>query len=286
MTDLSNWIIGRSSVIQAIRDLIEKVAPSDATVLISGDSGSGKELVARAIHSRSARRAAPFLEISSSAVPPEQIESELFGIERDGAGGSAGGRCGLLERAEGGTLFLDGVTGLSADMQMRLLRFLETRRFLRVGGQQEIQADERVIAATNRCPAQAVRDGGLRQDLLYRLAVFPISLAPLRERGDDVVLPAGHFPGELNARHASHDREGAIRVPIGASLAQAERWLIEATLAHSAGNKNRAAKTLGCSLKTLYNKLAIYERQAARVALECSGSPSRSGGIDDQDISC
>jgi DNA-binding NtrC family response regulator len=321
MIDMSNWMVGRSNAIQAVRDLVEKVAPTEATVLISGESGSGKELVAQAIHARSGRSSGPFLGINCGALPPTLIESELFGFERGSFTGAARSHAGMVERASGGTLFLDEVTEMSADMQTRLLRFLETQRFFRVGGTQEIQTDVRIVAATNRSPVQAVRDGALREDLLYRLAVFPITLAPLRERGDDVTLLADHFLGELNARNGSckvftaralqtlreynwpgnvrelknaierayilcelelelepmnihvgasdrtgmHDGDGGIRVPIGSSLAQAERWLIEATLAHWAGNKNRAAKTLGCSLKTLYNKLAMYERQGAEV---------------------
>ncbi len=317
MTDMSNWMVGRSAAIETVRDLIVKVAPTDATVLISGESGSGKELVAQAIHARSLRSSGPFLGINCGALPPTLIESELFGFERGSFTGAARSHAGMVESASGGTLFLDEVTEMSADMQTRLLRFLETQRFFRVGGSQEIRTDVRVIAASNRSPVQAVRDGSLREDLLYRLAVFPINLAPLRERGEDVLLLAEHFLVELNARHgthklfgagalqtlreyhwpgnvrelknaierafivceselelqpmhihapdgahsAMHDSEGGIRVPIGSSLAQAERWLIEATLAHWAGNKNRAAKTLGCSLKTLYNKLAMYERQ-------------------------
>jgi DNA-binding NtrC family response regulator len=317
MTDMSNWMVGRSDAIETVRDLIGKVAPTEATVFISGESGSGKELVAQAIHARSLRSSGPFLGVNCGALPPTLIESELFGFERGSFTGAARSHAGMVERASGGTLFLDEVTEMGADMQTRLLRFLETQRFFRVGGSQEIRTDVRVIAATNRSPVQAVRDGVLREDLLYRLAVFPITLAPLRERGEDVHLLAGHFLGELNARHgthkqfgasalqtlreyhwpgnvrelknaierafivceqemelqpmhihapagagnATHDGEGGIRVPIGSSLAQAERWLIEATLAHWAGNKNRAAKTLGCSLKTLYNKLAMYERQ-------------------------
>jgi len=317
MTDMSNWMVGRSSAIETVRDLIVKVAPTEATVLISGESGSGKELVAQAIHARSLRGSGPFLGINCGALPPTLIESELFGFERGSFTGAARSHAGMVERASGGTLFLDEVTEMSADMQTRLLRFLETQRFFRVGGSQEIRTDVRVIAATNRSPVQAVRDGALREDLLYRLAVFPINVAPLRERGEDVRLLADHFLAELNARHgtakmfgpgaqqtlhdyhwpgnvrelknaierafivceqelelqpmhirapvdlhtAMHDSEGGIRVPIGSSLAQAERWLIEATLAHWSGNKNRAAKTLGCSLKTLYNKLATYERQ-------------------------
>jgi len=320
MTDVSNIMVGRSPVIQAVRELVEKVAPTDATVLISGESGSGKELVAQAIHARSARSSGPFLGINCGALPPTLIESELFGFERGSFTGAQRSHAGMVERASGGTLLLDEVTEMSADMQTRLLRFLETRRFFRVGGTQEIQTDVRVVAATNRSPLQAVREGSLREDLLYRLAVFPIVLAPLRERGEDVVLLADHFLLELNARNGTDkifgasaqrklreyhwpgnvrelknaierayilsDRElelepmnlhavvaaserivaqeehGGVRVPIGTSLAQAERWLIEATLAHWAGNKNRAARMLGCSLKTLYNKLAAYERQA------------------------
>jgi two-component system response regulator HydG len=313
MTDMANLMVGRSTAIQAVRDLVEKVAPTDATVLISGESGSGKELVAQAIHARSARSSGPFLGINCGALPPTLIESELFGFERGSFTGAARSHAGMVERASGGTLFLDEVTEMSADMQTRLLRFLETRRFFRVGGSQEIQTDVRVVAATNRSPVQAVREGSLREDLLSRLG----------ERGEDIVLLADHFLMELNARngtnkvfgfsaqrklrdyqwpgnvrelknaierayilcdrelelepmnvHAAaaageravaHDDHGGVRVPIGSSLAQAERWLIEATLAHWSGNKNRAAKMLGCSLKTLYNKLAAYERQSAQV---------------------
>jgi DNA-binding NtrC family response regulator len=317
MTEMSQVMVGRSSAIQAVRDMVEKVAPTDATVLISGESGSGKELVAQAIHARSPRGGGPFLGINCGALAPTLIESELFGFERGSFTGASRSHAGVVERASGGTLFLDEVTEMSADMQTRLLRFLETQRYFRVGGSQELRTDVRVVAATNRSPVQAVREGAMREDLLYRLAVFPISLAPLRERGDDVVLLAEHFLDDLNLRHGRSkrfgaaarrtlreynwpgnvrelknaierafilceqelelqpmhvhpaanehsvrtDSEGGIQVPIGSSLAQAERWLIEATLAHWAGNKNRAARTLGCSLKTLYNKLAAYERQ-------------------------
>jgi DNA-binding NtrC family response regulator len=320
-------MVGRSNVMQAVRELVEKVAPTDATVLISGESGSGKELVAQAIHARSSRGAGPFLGINCGALPPSLIESELFGFERGSFTGAGRTHTGMVERASGGTLFLDEVTEMSADMQTRLLRFLETQRFFRVGGSREIQTDVRVVAATNRSPIQAVRDGAMREDLLYRLAVFPITLAPLRARGDDVLLLARHFLNELNVRngthrefsHAAHqtlreyhwpgnvrelkntierayimceqqlelqplhlraaagepssiENSGAgISVPIGSSLAQTERWLIEATLAHWGGNKNRAARTLGCSLKTLYNKLAIYER-AGMEARGCNAS--------------
>src|ERR1700721_496882 len=201
MADMANWMVGRSSAMQAGRDLADTVAPTDATELISGESGSGKELVAQAIHARSPRGSGPFLGINCGALPPTLIESELFGFERGSFTGAPRSHAGMVERASGGTLFLDEVTEMSADMQTRLLRFLETRRFFRVGGTQEIQTDVRVVAATNRSPIQAVRDGAMREDLLYRLAVFPISLAPLRQRGDDVMLLAEHFLTELTARH-------------------------------------------------------------------------------------
>src|SRR5450631_4237320 len=201
MTDIANWMVGRSSAMQAVRELVDKVAPTDATVLISGESGSGKELVAQAIHARSARGTGPFLGINCGALPPTLIESELFGFERGSFTGASRSHAGMVERASGGTLFLDEVTEMSADMQTRLLRFLETQRFYRVGGSQELRTDVRVVAATNRSPVQAVRDGSMREDLLYRLAVFPIALAPLRERGDDIVLLADHFLFELNARN-------------------------------------------------------------------------------------
>src|ERR1700679_2410633 len=209
MNDMANWMVGGSAAMQAIRDLVAKVAPTDATVLISGESGSGKELVAQAIHAHSLRGSGPFLGINCGALPPTLIESELFGFERGSFTGASRSHAGMVERASGGTLFLDEVTEMSADMQTRLLRFLETRCFFRVGGTQEIKTDVRVVAATNRSPVQAVRDGSLREDLLYRLAVFPIALAPLRERGEDVVLLAEHFLGELNARHGTHKQFGA-----------------------------------------------------------------------------
>src|ERR1700723_390591 len=203
MNDMANWMVGGSAAMQAIRDLGDKVAPTDAKVVISGESCAGKELGAQAIHARSARGSGPFLGINCGALPPTLSESELFGFERGSFTGAARSHAGMVERASGGTLFLDEVTEMSADMQTRLLRFLETRCFFRVGGTQEIKTDVRVVAATNRSPVQAVRSGSLREDLLYRLAVFPITLAPLRERGEDVVLLAEHFLDEINARNGT-----------------------------------------------------------------------------------
>ncbi len=210
MTGMPDSMVGRSSAIENVRDLIVKVAPTEATVLISGESGSGKELVAQAIHARSQRGAGPFLGINCGALPPTLIESELFGFERGSFTGAARSHAGMVERASGGTLFLDEVTEMSADMQTRLLRFLETQRFFRVGGSQEIRTDVRVIAATNRSPVQAVRDGALREDLLYRLAVFPINAGAAARawRGRACCWPITSWT-ELNARHGTAKSFGA-----------------------------------------------------------------------------
>ena len=186
-------MIGRSAAMKAVHALVERVAPTDATVLVSGESGSGKEPVAQAIHRQSERRAGPFLAVNCGAIPATLIESELFGHERGSFTGASRSHEGVFERASGGTLFLDEVTEMPSDMQTRLLRLLETQRFYRVGGSTEIRTDVRIVAATNRCPIHAAQDGVLREDLLYRLAVFPIVIPPLRERGDDVVLLANHF---------------------------------------------------------------------------------------------
>jgi two-component system response regulator HydG len=228
---------------------------------------------------------------------------------------------GVFERAQGGTLLLDEVTELPLDMQTRLLRVLETRKFYRVGANTEFASDVRVIAATNRCPLQAVQNGQLREDLLYRLAVFPVALPPLRSRGDDVELLAEHFLTELNdlgrtqkrlsalarmtlrqhswpgnvrelkncverayilgdtvlelapliqgsarATDTANDRE-QLNIRVGSRIHDMERSLIEATLDYFKGNKRRAADALGCSLKTLYNKLNGYSQSQ-----ECANS--------------
>lgn len=309
-------MIGQSKAMKAVQALVERVAPTDATVLVSGESGSGKEPVAHAIHLQSQRRTGPFLAVNCGAIPPSLIETELFGHEHGSFTGASRNHEGVFARASGGTLFLDEVTEMPSDMQTRLLRFLETQRFYRVGGSSEISTDVRVVAATNRCPIRAAQDGVLREDLLYRLAVFPIVIPPLRDRGDDVLLLADHFLSCLNRRSQTqkkfspaaletlvrHTWPGNVRelknaierafiladgqldlevlpvqsatsdvdellpgvaeqVRCGTTLAQAERSLIEATLSYCSGNKTRAAQALGCSLKTLYNKLALYQRE-------------------------
>ena len=163
---------------------IDKVAGTAATVLVAGESGSGKELVARTIHDRSPRAGAPFVAVNCGAIPANLIEAELFGYEKGAFTGAARQHRGCFERAEGGTLFLDEITEMAPEMQVRLLRVLETGTYHRVGGEDELRARARIVAATNRDPQQAVREGRLREDLLYRLAVFPIrAAAAARARG-------------------------------------------------------------------------------------------------------
>ena len=308
-------MIGESAPMQEVLRLIERVAPTEASVLITGESGSGKELVAQMIHARSERAAGPFIAINCGAIPAGLIEAELFGYEKGSFTGAVRAHAGVFERAEGGTLLLDEVTEMPPEMQTRLLRVLESRTLYRVGGSTQIAVDVRVIAATNRSPAGAVREGQLREDVLYRLAVFPVPVPPLRERGDDVERLAEHFLAELNKAAGSSKRlsetshaslksyawPGNVRelrncverafiladgeleleplrvdtapsapqiidrtrleIRVGSRIDDVERSLIEATLAYFEGNKRRAAQTLGCSLKTLYNKLNSYCRK-------------------------
>src|SRR5690242_11004266 len=191
-------LYGGSEPMKALYQMLEKVAPTDATVLVVGESGSGKELVARTIHQMSQRAKEPFVAVNCGAIPANLIEAELFGYEKGAFTGAARTHRGYFERAGGGTLFLDEITEMAPEMQVRLLRVLESGRFYRVGGDHEIRADVRIIAATNRQPWLAVKNNNLREDLLYRLAIFPIMLPPLRERGSDAELLARHFVEELN----------------------------------------------------------------------------------------
>ena len=316
-------LLGASPAMQQVFRLIERVGPTEASVLLTGESGSGKELAAQSIHECSARRDGPFVAINCGAIPAGLIEAELFGYERGSFTGAVRAHAGVFERAQGGTLLLDEVTEMPLDMQTRLLRVLETRKFYRVGASAEFTSDVRVIASTNRCPLQAVQTGQLREDLLYRLAVFPVDMPPLRNRGDDVELLAEHFLGELNAQAGTQKRLSALarmmlkqhtwpgnvrelrncierafilgdavlelaplipgtaaardsdhvgdgerlNIRVGSRIYDMERSLIEATLDYFKGNKRRAADALGCSLKTLYNKLNGYSQSQ-----ECANS--------------
>lgn len=189
---------GQSAAMQEVYDQIGRVAPTAATVLITGESGTGKELVAQTIHELSRRRKQPFLAVNCSAISPQLIESEMFGHEKGSFTGAIRQHKGHFERADGGTLLLDEITEMPLELQAKLLRVLEMGTFMRVGSDQELESDVRVIAATNRVPEEGVQEGKLREDLLYRLRVFPLHLPPLRERAGDIDLLAKHFLAELN----------------------------------------------------------------------------------------
>jgi DNA-binding NtrC family response regulator len=191
-------LIGASRAMQEVFDQILKVAPTSATVLVTGETGTGKELVAETLHGLGPRSERPFLPLHCGAISATLIESELFGHERGSFTGATQRHEGFFERASGGTLFLDEVTEMPLELQVKLLRALEAGEFHRIGGDKPIRVDVRVVAATNRDPREAVREGKLREDLLYRLLVFPIHLPPLRAREDDTILLASHFLAQLN----------------------------------------------------------------------------------------
>ena len=306
-------LVGASPAMQELFRQIRKVAATDTAVLITGESGTGKELVARTVHQLSERHEQPFVSVNCGAIVPELIEAELFGHEKGSFTGALERRIGYFEHASGGTCFLDEVSEMALPMQVKLLHVLETGTFFRVGGNEEVKVNVRIVAASNRDLEQAVHAGTFRRDLLYRLAVFPIRVPALRERRDDVERLAEHFVAELNRKERAHkvlskralevlraqpwpgnvrelrnavqrayilaDRQiqvsttpvtapapvhradGALSFGVGTSLADAQRELIMATLEQCAGDKRRAAHTLGISLKTLYNRLELYGDQ-------------------------
>jgi two-component system response regulator AtoC len=205
-SDRLGLLLGASGPMQAVYEMITRVAPTDASVFFIGESGTGKDLAAQTLHIISKRSKAPFMPLNCGAISPTLIESELFGHERGSFTGAARRHKGYFERAHLGTLFLDEITEMPIELQVKLLRVLETGQLNRIGGDQPVEVDVRVIAATNRDPHKAVSDGKLREDLLYRLQVFPIHMPPLRERNEDVELLADHFLGQLNERQGSSKR--------------------------------------------------------------------------------
>ena len=318
-------LLGSSPPMQKLYDQLGRVAPTSATVLLMGESGTGKELAAQTCHEMSRRKRAPFLPLNCGAVSPQLIESELFGHEKGSFTGADRQHKGYFERANGGTLFLDEITEMPQELQVKLLRVLETGSFMRVGTTTPISTDIRLICATNRVPEQAVADGKLREDLYHRLNVFPISMPPLRERGTDIELLAQHFLDLLNKQESAsksfapatiaalyaHTWPGNVRelknyaqrafiladevidanlapaavaapesapllsVRVGTTLDEVSRRLIEATLAEC-GSKRKAADMLGISLKTLYNRLAVYKSESGKGPREAEEYEERS----------
>lgn len=198
--DSFHGIIGKSEPMRRVFSMIERSAPTEATILILGETGSGKELVAAAIHAWSPRSRRPFIPLNCGAISPQLIESELFGHERGAFTGAIARHAGAFEQARGGILFLDEVGELPLELQPKLLRVLEERRYRRVGGMEEMTADVRVVAATHRSLETMCRQGRFREDLYFRLHAVPIPIPPLRERSTDIPLLASHFLRDLQSQ--------------------------------------------------------------------------------------
>src|ERR1700704_4941514 len=191
-------IVARSAKMQEVLAIVERVAPTNSTVLLGGESGVGKDLIARAIHEKSRRAAGPFIKINSTAIPENLLESELFGYEKGAFTGATASKPGKFELADKGTLFLDEIGDVPPAIQVKLLRVLQEREFERLGGTRTVKVDVRLIAATNRDLRAALEEGTFREDLYYRLNVVPIDIAPLRERREDIPDLAGHFLERFN----------------------------------------------------------------------------------------
>lgn len=196
---LEDGLVGESVAIQALKQLIRQVAPEKATVLIAGETGTGKELIAKAIHQQSSRKKALFVAVNCAAIPSEMLESELFGFEKGAFTGAVKERIGKFELAEGGTLFLDEITEMPIHLQAKLLRALQEGVIEKLGGNRQIHLDIRIVTATNRDPMQAVKEGKLREDLYYRLNVIQLKVPALRERSDDITRIAHYFLAKRSA---------------------------------------------------------------------------------------
>ena len=303
-------IIGKSAEMQRIFQMVRKAADSKASVLITGESGTGKELIANALHNLSPRKNHPFIKVHCAALSETLLESELFGHEKGAFTGAAARKRGRFELANTGTIFLDEIGEINQNVQIKILRVLQDKRFERVGGEDTLEVDVRVIAATNRNLEEEIAQGRFREDLFYRLNVVHIQVPPLRERKDDIPLMLNAFLDEFNrennksitgfdARSRSalykYDWPGNIRqlrncvesavvmcsgneitledlpptvrgaaesnviqVPVGISMAEAEKIIIQQNLASNQGNKSKTADILGIGRKTLHRKLEEY----------------------------
>ncbi len=212
--ELFRSLVGNSRAIVRVRKMIDQVAPTEATVLILGESGTGKEVVARNIHYYSNRRSKPFVPINCGAIPSELLESELFGHEKGSFTGAVGARQGRFELAEGGTIFLDEIGDMPLSMQVKLLRVIQERSFERVGSNKSIKSDVRIVAATHRNLEKLIEDGKFREDLFYRLNVFPVEMPPLNSRAEDLPL----LVNELITR-LEHEKKSSVRLTPAAMMA-------------------------------------------------------------------
>jgi DNA-binding NtrC family response regulator len=303
-------MIGKSPQMKKIFEIIQRVAPTKASVLITGESGVGKELVADAIHSLSPRRDKPFIKVHCAALAESLLESELFGHEKGSFTGAQARKRGRFELSNEGSLFLDEIGEIDQNVQIKILRVLQEKKFERVGGEETLEVDTRIIAATNRDLKAEIEKGSFREDLYYRLNVINIHVPPLRERKDDIPLMAAAFLAELAAENGkkiegfeakartalysypwpgnvrelrnciesaivmakgnlvtmddlppsvrSSSDSNSIRIPLGASLDEAERLIIRETLIANSGNKSKTADVLGIGRKTLYEKINEY----------------------------
>lgn len=303
-------IIGKSAEMQRIFDMVRRVADSKASVLITGESGVGKELVANALHNLSSRKDKPLVKVHCAALSESLLESELFGHEKGAFTGAISRKRGRFELAHGGTIFLDEIGEIDQNIQIKLLRVLQEREFERVGGEDTIQVDTRVIAATNKDLLEQIKKKHFREDLYYRLNVVHIHVPPLRERKDDIPLMVTQFieefskennktilgidpkarsflytydwPGNIRELRNSIESavvmsqsesievedlpptiiqntgENTVHIPLGASMAEAEKAIILQNLAYFKGNKSKTADSLGIARKTIHRKLDEY----------------------------
>jgi DNA-binding NtrC family response regulator len=320
-------IIGESRELREVLARIDKVAPGDANVCVVGESGTGKELIARAIHQNSPRRDRPLVTLDCTAIPEGLMESQLFGHVRGSFTGAVENRDGVFSLAHTGTLFIDEISELSLPLQAKLLRVIQTREFVKVGGTKPVRTDIRLITASNKDLRAAVEEGTFREDLYYRIAVVMINVPPLRERREDIPLLAEHFLRKFSAAHrkplpvltpqalellTAYDwpgnvrqlencieqavvlcegdvvdvdalpladttpkrtAEAAGRFPLGLTLREVEQEYILRTLKAVGGNRTRAARLLGISLRCLQYKLKAYNQGASEPAPRVDGAP-------------
>lgn len=304
-------IVGKSAEMKRIFEVVRQVAPTRASVLITGESGVGKELIADALHSLSNRKQRPFIKVHCAALSESLLESELFGHEKGAFTGAVARKRGRFELAHTGTIFLDEIGEINPSVQIKILRVLQEKTFERVGGEQTLEVDVRIVSATNKDLKAEIEKGTFREDLYYRLNVVNVHIPPLRERKEDVPLLAAAFVKEFaqenekqvdgidpkarsllynynwpgNVRELRNCIESAVvmskssviaaedlppsivtdsetnhvRIRLGASLDEAEREIIRATLAAQNGNKSRTAEILGIGRKTLHRKIAEYQ---------------------------